>query len=87
MKFYFTYGSDDRHPFKGGWTEVTADNQRMALAAFSAVHPKVDDQPNYASMYSEDMFIATSMYKNDNFGARCHETIELTVAKGAQEHE
>ena len=87
MKFYFTYGSDDRYPFKGGWTEVIADSQRMAIAAFSAVHPMVDDHPNYASMYSEDMFIGTTMYKHSNFGARCNETIELTITEGAQAHE
>ena len=39
-KFYFTYGTDEEFPFRGGWSEVEADNLSMAVEIFNLMHPK-----------------------------------------------
>ena len=78
QKFYFTYGTDNKMPFIGGWTEVTAPNRDMAIAIFRAAHP--DRTPNIVNcsfIYSEDDFVKTSMYKRGNYGKRCVETLAL----------
>lgn len=79
-KFYFTYGLDPAYPFTDGWTEVEAPNQHCAAAIFRGIHPdRPDDQGilNCASIYTEELFKTTEMYKTDNFGGRCHERISL----------
>lgn len=75
MKFYFTY-SLEGHPFEGGWTEVRANDYHDAAEAFREVHPdKYDDTLNCAFVYNEAQFKRLPMYRNGNFGARCHEVI------------
>ena len=39
-KFYFTYGTDEEFPFRGGWSEVEADNLSIAVEIFNLMHPK-----------------------------------------------
>lgn len=73
--FYFTYGWD--HHYRGGWTEVTADDQEKAIAAFNAYHPLKDGFIACCSIYGEAEFKKTSMYLNGNLGYRCHEQIGL----------
>lgn len=92
-KFYFTYGLDPAFPFTDGWTEVEAPDMHCAATMFRSIHPdRPDDQGvlNCASVYTEDFFKATKMYKESNFGARCHERIsftrELMDAKNRNEH-
>ena len=77
-KFYFTYGTEGQ-PFVGGWTEVDAPDRRAACAAFRAYHPyKTEVLLNCFSVYDEDRFKLTEMYRRDNFGFRCHELIQIT---------
>lgn len=79
-KFVFTYGTEGQ-PFVGGWTEVIAPDRQAACAAFRAVHPdKTEGLLNCSSVYSEAEFKRTVMAgPKGNFGARCHETIILSV--------
>ena len=89
-KYYFTYGTSESFPYQNGWSVVMADSISQALLLFNCAHPpRYIDYPseqagvaNCSGIYSEDAFEQTSMYKNgDNFGAGCHEVIELTVNK------
>lgn len=76
-KFYFTYGTDGQ-PFVGGWTEVEAPNYGAACLAFRAFHPdKTEGLLNCSSVYDEENFRKTGMYRDGNFHARCHEVITL----------
>ena len=79
-KFYFTYGLDPVHPYQGGWTEVTAPDERMARNLFRMFHPDKEGRfgtLNCADIYTEAQFIATDMFLNGNFGAWCQEEIGL----------
>ena len=76
-KFYFTYGTGGQ-PFVGGWTEVEAPNYGAAIVAFRAYHPdKTKGIVNCASVYDEERFRMTEMYRTGNFNRRCHEIITL----------
>lgn len=75
--FYFTYGTEGQ-PFYGGWTEIEAPDMRSACGLFRAVHPDREDGfLNCSSVYEEDDFKKSVMYKYGNFGARCHERITV----------
>lgn len=76
-RFYFTYGIEGE-PFFGGWTEVEAPTILAASFAFRAFHSDETDRlQNCPSVYEEEQFKRTTMYKYGNFGQRCHETITL----------
>ena len=78
--FYFTYGSDERFPYQGGWTEVEAPTLKDACYLFRLVHPQREPAVlvgNYADVYTEEEFRKTSMQFMGNRGARCHERISL----------
>ena len=81
--YYFTYGTSEGFPFRGGWTEVEAPDMETAVALFRAVHP--DSKPglvNCAFIYSEEKFRETGMAQDkSNWGAKCHERISITAAK------
>ena len=70
-KFYYTYGTDPRYPYQGGWTEIEALDRPSADKLFQMYHP--DRTPgilNCADIYNEDEFRRTGM-DEDNFGACC----------------
>lgn len=67
--YYVTFGSDGY--FNGGWVEVDADTYSEAYELFD----KAYSTNAYCSIYSEEQFKGTNMYKNGNLGARCHEKI------------
>lgn len=76
-KFYYTYGTDPRYPYQGGWTEIEALDRPGADKLFQMHHP--DRTPgilNCADIYNEDEFRRTGM-DEDNFGACCHEKITI----------
>ena len=84
MKFYFTYGSDERYPFQYGWTEIDAPDKAMACAAFRMYHPDRDPNVrilNCADVYTEAEFQDTMEYVQANWQDRCHERITLTVTQ------
>lgn len=81
-KFYFTYGTSETQPYKGGWSEVIAPDMRAACEAFRSVHP--DRTPNIlncADYYTEEEFLNSCMNGPDgNMGHHCREVIHaLTV--------
>ena len=77
-RFYFTYGSDERFPFQGGWTMVAAPNQAVAYEAFRAFHPDRNGCLNCSDVYTETEFESTKMYQTGNRDCRCHERIAIS---------
>lgn len=78
--FYFTYGSDERYPFYGGWTRITAPSINVALSIFASIHPNRDNCLNCADYYTENEFKQTEMYKaQDNRGYGEQEHIVLDI--------
>lgn len=83
--FYFTYGLEG-HPFVGGWTKVVAPSLDIAIATFCSVHPnKGSTAINCGSIYGKNVFEQKAMFKEGNFGARCHERITVSVEKGTSD--
>ena len=85
MKFFFTYGSDERFPFQNGWTEIDAPSFVLACAAFRHFHPDRDPEIlslNCADVYAEDDFKNnTLMCFRANDKDRCHEKITLSLTR------
>ena len=78
--FYFTYGSDERFPYQGGWTEVEAPTLKDACGLFRLVHPRRDPTVpigNYSDVYTEEEFQKTDMSLYGNRGTHCHERISI----------
>lgn len=89
LKFYYTYGTDSRFPFRGGWTEVTAPSRDIADQVFMAVHPPRDESQflNCSFVYGEESFRKTAMHQDGNYGKRCHERICITVTPVTEQEE
>jgi hypothetical protein len=76
--FYFTYGSDEKYPFYGGWTLVNAFDIESAIAIFQIFHPDITPNIiNCAFIYDEDEFNKTDFLKKGNLGYYCHEEIYI----------
>lgn len=76
--YYFTYGTSDSYPFKGGWTKIEAPSKRIAIAIFREYHPDTHkDIVNCCSIYEEEQFHKTSMWSKGNFGK--HEVEIITM--------
>ena len=76
--FYFTFGTDEEFPFRGGWIIIESPNMIAAKNIFKEYFPPRDTGGclNYSFCYSEEEFKKTIMYKEyDNLGAGCHITI------------
>lgn len=69
--YYFTFGDSENFPYKNGWVEIVADNEIDARNFFSVLYP-TNDYLRCSSVYDEEQFKKTVMYKDGNFGARCH---------------
>lgn len=75
---YFTYGTDEKYPYHGGWTRVVTDENVNPVEIFKQYHPNRVGSPfvNCAVIYSEEEFKKTEMYKDkDNLGFSEHEVI------------
>lgn len=73
MKVYYTFGTDSRFPFCGGWVEVEAPTMKEAHAVFRANFP--DREPgvlNCSDYYTEDQFNDSDMPETGNRRAFCH---------------
>ena len=78
-KFYFTYGTSESFPYKGGWTEVEAPDMRTAIAVFRLVHPDSSENTiNCAFYYTEEEFNQDGCFANGNRGHGCWEKLKLT---------
>lgn len=73
-RFYFTFGSDPHFPFQEGWIAIEAPDIRAAAKIFKVYYPNpLDDTVlNCSDYYAAADFEASSMFKTDNRGARCH---------------
>lgn len=77
--FIFTYGLDGQ-PYKGGWTEIEAEDCKTACALFRLAHPdRTDGLLNCSWVYTEEDFARTRMAKEGNFGVFCRERIRMNV--------
>lgn len=81
-KYYFTFGTDPRYPYQGGWVEVEAENARIAIAVFNAVHPPREGSKlmNCCSYYPENVFNESGM-ADGNLGAKCHAKITVQIER------
>lgn len=74
-KFYFTFGTSEKFPYRGGWVEVLAPNRSAAIKTFQAKHPDVHEGVvNCSDIYTAAQFESSGMVSG-NLGASCHETL------------
>lgn len=79
LNFYFTYGTDERYPYRGGWTTVTAPDYKKAVEVFRTIHPNIRKGIiNCADIYSELEF--RKVFDGDNYGAAEHEHLYYAYA-------
>lgn len=83
-KFYFTYGTSEQYPFRGGWSEIHAPDLCAATQIFKAYHPNPygDCVLNCADYYTEEEFHENDIFISGNLGAFCHEVIRPTAMSG-----
>ncbi len=73
MKVFYTFGSDGRFPFQGGWVEVEAGSISQAHAIFRACYPdRTLGILNCSDYYTEEEFHDSDMPVAGNYGAYCH---------------
>lgn len=78
MKVFYTFGSDERFPFQGGWVEVEADSMKQAHALYRTAYPdRVPGLLNCADYYTEEQFVNTGMMETGNRGTYCHRKIKV----------
>lgn len=75
-KYYFTFGTDPKYPYYGGWVTVIAENIKQAGAFFMARFPN-ENSLLCADYYTAEEFRETPMYKGGNFGQYSHEVIGI----------
>ena len=81
-RLYFTYGTSDKMPFKGGWSIAEGKSYEECLALYKVAHPQEDPTcVNCAFIYTEDEFKETSMYKDGNMGHKTWEIIRLDITR------
>ena len=77
-KFYFTFGTDEKYPYQGGWIEISAPSKEEAIRTFKKHYPNRKGSPFYNAADCYDSFTIenkTDMFKNGNMGKYCWETI------------
>lgn len=76
MKVFYTFGSDERFPFCGGWVEVEAPTMKEAHAVFRANYrDKTPGALNCSDYYTEAQFRNSKMMNTGNRGAFCHKKL------------
>lgn len=81
MRVFYTFGTDKRYPYQGGWIIIETDSIEKAHRIFQAFYP--DRTPgvlNCADYYTEEAFEKTGMYEQGNYGRFCHKTIRVQEA-------
>lgn len=76
----FTFGTNEKFPFWGGWVQISAPSRRVCLKIFKALYPHPEDPKgtlNCAFYYDLDDFLESDMAKTGNFGKFCHKKWEL----------
>jgi len=76
MKLFYTFGTDERYPYQGGWVEVEAESARQAHAIFRKHYPdRIPGILDCADYYTEKQFAEADM-ASGNFGAFCHRKLD-----------
>ena len=91
-KFYFTYEGADflatlgqtpyRQMYKGGWTEVEADDALSARSIYNDIHPQARGREGYwfyNRVFDEDDFLKSGFAETGINGLFCVERISLKV--------
>lgn len=74
-KFYFTFGTSEQFPYRGGWVEVFAPDYHSAVKTFRERYPDVHEGiVNCSDIYNAKQFEQSEM-ADGNLGAFCHETL------------
>lgn len=72
-RFYFTFGSDERFPFQGGWVEILAATMSGAVKVFDAYFPnRFGNTSLYTARFDEEVFLGTGFPDKGVSGAYCH---------------
>lgn len=84
-RFFYTFGSDERSPFQGGWVEVQAENLLEAHKIFRSYYPdRTLGCLNCSDYYTEFIFNAGNFLTEGNRGKFCHRILadkQLTTTK------
>ena len=74
-RYYFTFGTSRKFPFRGGWVEVVAPDRKTAVRVFRSKYPDVNEGVvNCSDIYTADQFSKTGMV-DGNLGAGCHDIL------------
>ena len=74
--YYFTFGSSELYPYRYGWVEIQAPNERTARDVYRLYYPdKVGGFLNCAFVYGSE-FEKTAMYRGE-YGDKCHARIRF----------
>ena len=80
QRFYFTFGYNPDFPYQNGWVEVLAKDREKAVEIYKIVFGESKEgYVNCAGIYDEIHFKQSDMYKNGNFGAKCHAVISIKI--------
>lgn len=61
-RYYFTFGTSRKFPFRGGWVEVVAPDRKTAVRVFRSKYPDVNEGVvNCSDIYTADQFSKTGM--------------------------
>lgn len=78
--FYFTFGSDPKMPYQGGWIVIYAENRVHAQSKFSDYfRESAWIRPGtlaYAFDYTAEEFRKTNMWRTGNMGQYLHNVID-----------
>ena len=73
--YYYTFGTDERYPYQGGWVQVFAETMKEANQFFRKYYPDRNEGIlNCAIVYEQEEF-PKSMLINGNLGWYCHRTL------------
>jgi hypothetical protein len=82
--FYFTFGTDKKMPYCGGWVRVVATDYRQAIDIFNAKYGLSESNlVNCASFYSEEI-MPEEMLDGGNLGFREHALLDARVLDDPQ---
>lgn len=73
--YYYTFGTDERYPYQGGWIQVFAETMKEANQLFRKYYPdRHEGILNCAMVYEQEEF-PRSMLINGNLGWYCHRAL------------
>ena len=74
--YYFTFGTDERYPYYGGWLVIEAESMNRAVDIFKTLYPSTTEWILACDgCYTEAQFERTGLAKTGHYGEYCHEVI------------